>query len=116
MKWFKFNDMHTGGFTKTDYDVIYIQANTETDAINVFKSKFQIEPYDIACDCCGYDFAISEENSLQQMTAYERGCEYSKDLSEYIEIQGSQYRDYIPLDDYVKRNDVLVLYKVEGVA
>ena len=109
MKWFQFHDMYTGGFTKTEYKMIYIQAKTEHDAINFFQSKFDTHPYDSACSCCGSDFSINESDCLYQLTAYERGCKYDNDAKQYIESQDSDYRTYSSLDEYVNRQDILVV-------
>lgn len=60
MKWFRFWDMYSGGYSKTDYSTIYVKAETEDKAIGIFESKTGLDAYNVTCDCCGNDFAIDE--------------------------------------------------------
>lgn len=67
--WTTFFDMFSGGEQKTPYSYIFIEAPKET-AIQVFETLFKIDPYNITCNCCGEDFAIYEDESLETATTY----------------------------------------------
>lgn len=115
-------DMHSGGGSKENYDYIFIEA-PEEEAIKIFTNRFGHHPSRVTCDCCGDDYAISESDSLQQATAYERNCEYSN--GGYLEQQKQSLMDirrkyptadsdtwglYMPLEEYLKSNQCLVIY------
>ena len=127
MVWTTFWDMHSGGSTKTDYDLIFIEAPM-TEAIEIFEEKFNQYPHDVACQCCGENFSISSDKNLAQATGFHRRGEYQyhdkdgniipKDkawvmgrgtIAEvcwegYVDVE-----DTIPLEEYIKREDVLVI-------
>lgn len=71
--WTIFMDMHSGGRQKLDWPYIYIEASKE-EAMSVFYSKFGRSPERVTCTCCGEDYSIDESETLEQATAYERGC------------------------------------------
>ena len=58
----KFMDMHSGGGCKLGAEYIYIQAD-EDDATAIFKGVFDIDPYNVTCDCCGEDYSIYEKTN-----------------------------------------------------
>lgn len=107
--WTKFMDMHSGGSTKENgYNYIYIN-KPEDAACEFFEKKFGHDPFEVTCDCCGADYSVTEYETLAEATAYERGCAYIGD--EYIE-QGDPertYRPHVPLEEYLKCKDVLVV-------
>ncbi len=109
--WFQFSDVRTAGYLKTKFKDIYIKANSESDAIKIFEDKFNISPYDSACDCCGYDFWISEDDSLEELTANDRNCDYDYELKKHIERQSKQsyHGEYLTLDEYLKKEDVCII-------
>ena len=73
--WTHFYDMHSGGGTKEPpYEHIFIEADRD-EAVSVFYSAFSHSPERISCTCCGEDYAIYTEESLDQLTGYHRGCE-----------------------------------------
>lgn len=67
----KFWDMHSGGYLKTPYTHIYIDEPLDK-ALITFKDLFQINPDDVACECCGANFVYEEYDSLEAATEYER--------------------------------------------
>ena len=72
MAWTLFWDMHSGGYVKVPpYDKIYIEL-PEQAAIAYFENRFNQSPDDIACSCCGENFSVSEEVSLEEATDYHR--------------------------------------------
>lgn len=132
--WTHFMDMHSGGSTKVKpYQHIFIEA-PEAEAKVVFYNRFKRNPERVTCTCCGEDYSIREYADLAQATAYERGCDYT-----YIDSDGAEkteddwyalprerrdeltgrylerkarrfaYREYVALEDYMKRDDVLFI-------
>lgn len=73
--WTRFMDMHSGGGQKLKWAYIYIEA-AEEEARSVFYAKFGRNPARVTCTCCGEDYVTSSEESLQQLTAYDRKCCY----------------------------------------
>jgi len=55
--WTRFFDMSSGGFEKTNYAIIWIEA-PEEQATRVFENVFDIHPFNITCACCGSDFSV----------------------------------------------------------
>ena len=72
-KWTSFWDMHSGGDLKTEFAFIFIEA-PEGEAKIVFYNRFGFNPERISCSCCGGDYSIDEDDSLEQMTGFHRGC------------------------------------------
>jgi hypothetical protein len=104
-----FKDMHSGGGTKiAPYETIYIEA-PEGEAKVIFYNRFGRNPEHVTCTCCGGDYSIREHDDLAQATGYDRGCDYDGDL--YIESPHPLYSwpEYVPLEDHLKREDVLVI-------
>ncbi len=100
MAWTRFMDMHSGGGTKEgDYEHIYIEA-PEEEAKLVFQNRFGHNPNRVTCTCCGPDYSISEEESLEQATGYERGCNYED--GQYVERKSGESwaADYQTLAQY----------------
>jgi len=71
----RFMDMHSGGKLKTPFTHIYIDEPIDK-AVKTFKKLFDRSPDEITCKCCGEDFVYDEYNSLEEATAYDRGCEW----------------------------------------
>ena len=132
-----FNDMHSGGGTKVDgYEHIFIEAEMDV-AKTVFYNRFGRNPTRTTCTCCGPDYSIDESPSLKQATGHERNCRHLKtprredgtyknnmpelrdnyylepdeEPPEQFEVDDRwpQFGEHIPLDEYVERNDVLVI-------
>jgi hypothetical protein len=130
--WTQFMDMHSGGSSKLDWQYIYIEA-PRVEAEVIFYNRFGRNPNCVTCSCCGADYSISSEESLAQLTGYERGCDsgyvmpdgsiegedwwYSLPREErasanasfrYLERPSTRYsyREFCTLEDYMKRADV----------
>lgn len=119
--------------------MIYIEA-PEAEAKVIFYNRFGHNPERITCTCCGEDYSISESDDLLQLTGYHRGClnvtidsdgkrytnkeiKYDKEQGWVVKASGKpvahvyvdepakeRYRKYITLDEYVLKEDVLVIY------
>jgi hypothetical protein len=76
-KWTQFHDMHSGGGQKEDFARLYIEA-PEDEACRIFYAKFGHSPHRVTCTCCGEDYSVSEYDSLEQATAYDRNCRYAQ--------------------------------------
>ncbi len=121
--WTRFMDMHSGGGTKEPpYEYIYIEAS-EKDAETIFYNRFGHNPNRVTCTCCGNDYSISEGESLKEITAYERNCEYKngtyveETAKSKLEIRATcktkesdKWGLYVSLDEYAQQKDVLVIY------
>lgn len=78
---YRYFDMSSGGSEKTDYSVIIIEADDESEASSIFEERFEIDPYNTTCYCCGPDFSISEYVSIEDAREYsnpDRTAEYTK--------------------------------------
>ena len=135
-KWTRFMDMHSGGETKIPpYEYIYIEAAGE-EARKIFRQRFGRDPDNVTCECCGEDFSVDEDDSLEQATGYERGCGFvyfdregnERTITEwlalpwtdpskcdwtgrYVERPKHSGRAVVPLAEYLKRENVLVIRK-----
>ena len=113
--WVEFWDMYSGGHLKLEpYEQIYIEASSIEEAIEIFYNKFGIDPYNITCSCCGIDYEINSHESLKQLTAFHRNCEWSEEKGCYIE-KPDKYGEYISLRKYLRRPDVLVIRKKKKI-
>jgi len=83
--WTRFMDMHSGGDQKLAWDYIYIEAPKQ-EAISVFELLFGRNPNNVTCNCCGDDYSITEDETLEQATEYNRKPYHSEEisLSEYM--------------------------------
>lgn len=75
-KWTEFMDMHSGGGQKLDWAYIYIEAPKDEASV-VFYNRFGRNPNRVTCTCCGADYSLTESETLEQATAYNRGCDYA---------------------------------------
>jgi hypothetical protein len=73
--WTLFWDMHSGGGSKEQWENIYIEAPKEEAKI-IFYNRFGHNPERVTCTCCGDDYSISEEKTLEQVSGYHRNCRY----------------------------------------
>lgn len=73
--WTRFMDMHSGGGQKLDWAYIFIEA-PENEAMLIFQNMFDRNPNRVTCTCCGDDYSTGEHETLEQATAYDRGCAY----------------------------------------
>lgn len=109
--------MHSGGSQKEDWAKIYIEA-PQKEAEIIFYNRFGHNPYRVTCTCCGEDYSMSESSTLEDATGYHRNCAWEDVDGEtggghYIEKPDTRWnsrRKLISLEDYVKQDDVLVIY------
>lgn len=116
MTWTRFMDMHSGGRSKVkngDFEVqyIYIEAG-ESEACQLFEKFFDRDPRNETCECCGGDYSIGEEESLEQGTAFERGCAWSDEEHRFVE-RPNQWNRYKPLAVFLDDPSVIVVRKDE---
>ena len=111
--WTHFWDMHSGGGSKEKWGHIYIEAEQE-EAKKVFYSRFGHNPERVSCACCGEDYSISSDESLEQLTGYHRNCGWDEKTRKYIESCRVEYgQTYLTLEDYKKEKDVLFISSEE---
>ena len=129
--WTRFMDMHSGGGQKEKWPYIIIEAS-EREARVIFYNRFGHNPERVTCTCCGEDYSISEAESLEQITAHDRGCAYAyfdqggnevpeKEafvsgkgmkpgyVGRYIERGDAEYKAYRTLDAYLTSGECLVI-------
>lgn len=71
--WVQFVDMHSGGFVKQPpHEYIYIEAKSEAEASIIFFNRFGHSPDRVTCSCCGVDYSVYSEESLEELTEYDR--------------------------------------------
>jgi hypothetical protein len=76
LMWTHFHDMHSGGCQKLQWAHIFVEAD-EDEAKEFFEEAFNRDPEHTTCNCCGGDYSISTEDSLEQITGYERSAAYA---------------------------------------
>lgn len=91
-KWTRFVDMYSGGELKEKFSYLYVELPEEKAKV-FFYNRFGHNPERITCTCCGDDYNITEEESLEQIAAFER------------EAKGK------PLKEYLKSDEARVIYK-----
>lgn len=115
--WTQFWDMHSGGRSKEKYEKIYIEAPKD-EAKVIFYNRFGHNPERVSCTCCGEDYSIGENESLDQMTAFHRNCgwdEQNKKWGEFRDpkLDGYGYkkgqRPYLTPAEYAKQPDILII-------
>ena len=138
-KFTRFMDMHSGGGNKLEWEYIYIEAPKEEAKI-IFYNKFGRNPDKVSCTCCGPDYSVNDEETLDQATAYDRNCKFTYKNSKgkevprekawvpgkglkpgytngYVEKQDpmkAKYNHkYISVDKYLRDENVKVIYKKE---
>jgi hypothetical protein len=67
--WTIFLDLLTGGNKKTKYDIIAIKG-AKKEAIEFFEDKFDLDPYNQSCHCCGDDFGLEELDENKDLDDY----------------------------------------------
>jgi len=134
MTWTRFMDMHSGGSSKEPQQYILIEA-PEEEAKTIFYNRFRHNPERVTCTCCGEDYTIGEHPTLEDATAFDRGCAYAwfrpdgtecpeeeawvrgKGMLEgytqsYVERPAPQpfsFHQFISLEDYLQTPEVLVI-------
>lgn len=67
--WTSFFDMNSGGGKKLQWTTILIEAPMD-EAVRIFEARFQRDPYNVTCDCCGGDYSISEQDGPNEQPGY----------------------------------------------
>jgi hypothetical protein len=99
----RFMDMHSGGHLKTPYTHIYIDEPIG-EALRTFKELFKRNPDNITCKCCGEDFIYEEYSSIEEATAYDRGCGWDEYNNSYCPQSAK-----ISVEDYFTKEKVLLI-------
>lgn len=112
MPWTLFWDMNSGGKQKEDFKYCYIQAKEEK-AISIFYSRFGHDPNNVTCSCCGEDYYVSIHRTLSEASGFHRGCAWDSKKEIYVDKpdKGKYSKKYIPLREYRKQEDVLIIPK-----
>ena len=66
-----FWDMNSGGGQKEKWSQIFIEAPRE-EAEVIFFNRFGHNPHRVTCTCCGQDYSVTEEDSLEEAAHYHR--------------------------------------------
>lgn len=120
---FKFTDMNSGGMMKSKYKTILIECYNQTEAIELFEGRFDRNPRNITCTCCGWDYSISEYDSFEDATSLDRMCQMSQDYETFSEKPStdddakyfSKFDKYVTFDEYLELStDVLVIKMVDA--
>ena len=78
LTWWVFFDYATGGYEKTDYNPIYIEARTEKEAITAFEEELGTWPDP-------NNFSLSNEKTIEDASAHwVKAAEMG--LQEYLEL------------------------------
>lgn len=112
--WTQFWDMHSGGRSKEQWTQIFIEAPIK-EAQVIFYNRFGHNPNRVTCTCCGDDYITSEYETLEEATAFHRGCKWSDEEDKYIEETKDGYaiHSYMPLNEFIVEDHVLVILKNE---
>ncbi len=98
MVWTRCMDMRSGGGLKEKpYSNIYIEA-AESEARVVFYNRFGHSTERVSCTCCGEDYSLTESETLAEVTEFEREW-----------VSGYGKGRCMPLEEYLAREDVLVI-------
>lgn len=115
LRWFHFNDMHSGGGRKLAWEHIFVQARNEDAAVNKFKRLFDRDPHHVTCSCCGPDYSISDDDTLENATAYHRGCKWVPEAGlvagHYVEEpRGGDYGPHRTVADFLALPSVKAVF------
>jgi hypothetical protein len=110
--WTRFMDMHSGGGQKEKWAYIYIEA-PQSEAELIFYNRFGHNPNRVTCTCCGDDYAISEGETLAEVSAYDRGCGYENGA--WVERTSIEKwaKPYQTVEEFVKDDDFLFIYAAD---
>lgn len=91
-------DMWSGGSAKENWDYIYIEA-PEDEAKTIFENRFGHSPDDVCCACCGPNYSYYSTDTLEEITAFERGCHWDGKLHRWdlgtARTSLDEYLDYV---------------------
>ena len=94
--WTMFYDTCSGGEIKEPpYELIFIESD-ENEAKGIFYARFGHNPERVTCTCCGDDYAISSEESFDEITKYHRETRYGSG-------------EYVTTESFSARKDVLII-------
>jgi hypothetical protein len=77
MTWVRFFDLHSGGGAKTRWGSIYVEGRDVAEAVARFQEHTGRDPEHVTCTCCGDDYAVSDDETLERACAYDRGCRWA---------------------------------------
>lgn len=97
--WTQFMDMHSGGSSKEKWQYIYIEAPIDVAEI-VFYKRFGHNPYRVTCSCCGDDYSVSDYDTLEEATSYNRN-DYDSKWND---------KEVIPIEQYILDENVHIIY------
>ena len=108
--WTQFWDMHSGGGAKEQWTQIFIESEMKEAQI-IFYNRFGHNPNRVTCTCCGEDYSIEEYKTVEQATAFHRGCKWSDEENKYIEEEDDGYviHPYATLDEFAVKEHVLII-------
>lgn len=104
--WTHFWDMHSGGGQKLDWGHIYIEA-PEDEARRIFFAKFHRDPDCVTCTCCGPDYSVSEYETIDEATEFQRGDLVDNGKGGYE----NKIRDTV--EQYIKNPNVKVVFVLD---
>lgn len=111
--WVHFWDMNSGGRRKEKWKHIFIEAQLD-EATSVFYSRFGHNPNRVTCTCCGEDYSISSYATLEEATAYHRGCKFDRAANKYVEeSSGESWQPFVSLETFLTSDDVKVIREGE---
>lgn len=111
--WTEFHDMASGGHEKTRWNIVYIEA-PEEEAMIIFYNRFGHNPKRVTCTCCGPDYRIEKDESLEKLTASQRTHYEEKTPTDFPGLVAvREVEKYQTLDEFEKRDDVLIIRKEE---
>lgn len=99
--WTHFWDMCSGGGHKEPQGHIFIEA-PEAEAVVIFYNRFGHSSERVSCTCCGPDYSVSEYETLELATEWQR--------KEAWDSNGKKLPT-IALEQYVLDPDVLIIYE-----
>lgn len=110
MAWTRFMDMHSGGRRKESFEYLYIEA-PESEARSIFFSRFGHSPDRVTCTCCGEDYSVSESETLEQASGFDRGCKWDNAAKTYLEQLSDRGfgKTYQTVDEYLKQPLVAII-------
>jgi hypothetical protein len=103
--WTRFAFVAARALTSFPFPVVFIEAERE-EAIEIFRTTFDRNPNYATCNCCGADFSISEYPTLEEATAFSRGCKWVRGIG-FSEEPGPPFaplqfnKTYYALDEYL---------------
>ena len=119
----KFYDMNSGGRLSTEYKVILISCNDESEARSIFTDRFGLDSRNVSCSCCGPDFSVTTYSSLEGATAIDRMCQMSEDWEDFTEKPStdedaerfSKFSKYVTFSEFLELSEDVLVIKVVDI-